>query len=71
MIRYEFSTGQVITLRCLQDWSNIVARADISFEESTFVLGELEKLRYGIISQQAFLRATGMPEHVSCTVTEM
>lgn len=70
MIRYEFSTGEVFTLDDLSQWANIVALAPISFQESKFVLGELQKLRHRVISHRQFLRATGMPPHVNCVVTE-
>lgn len=70
MIKYEFSTGEVFTLDDLSQWANIVALAPLSFQESEFFLGELQKLRHGVISHRQFLRATGMPPHVSCIVSE-
>lgn len=70
MIKYEFSTSEVITLDSIDQWVPIIAMSGISFEESERVLKELQRLKHGTISHKQFLVATGMPDHVHCQISE-
>lgn len=70
MIKYEFSSGEVITLDSIDQWGPIIARSGISFDETERVLSELRKLKHGTISHKQFLVATGMPDYVTCKITQ-